>query len=422
MDRVSNNLLTNNFMQDVNRQQEGMARVQKQLSSQSKNLLPDDDPVGIAQYMHQRTRNNDLNRFERNITFSKGRLDLTETSLRSVTDLLQRARELAVQGANGTYTGEERKDMAFEINELLKQTIDVANTQYQGSSLFGGTSSEKQAFNIETGKIVNPLTGELSSGEDNITKVHYQGDSSGRFAEVGRGEYIQTNITGNDAFFASNQTIVSGTSGSGYVANRDQVIRIDGVEIPIKTGDNLQAVSDKINNAKLSVHASIDNSGGQNLLTLQTTNPHQIYLEDLGGGSVLQDVGLIDSAVSAPPTNYSPTAVVYENSIFDRLIQLRDSFYNNDAEGINRGIGGLDESLTSNTTQVTKIGAIQARVDGSSQRIEQQKMYTAEVISQLQDVNVPEAITNLKKWETELQASLQIGAQILPRTLLDYLR
>lgn len=422
MDRVSNNLLTNNFIYDVNRQEANMSRIQKQLSSQTKNLLPEDDPISVSEYMRQRTRHNDLERYDRNINLSKGRLDLTETSLRGVTDLLQRARELAVQGANGTYNGEERKDMAVEVNELLKQAVYLANEQYQDMSLFGGTSSEKQAFNIETGKVIDPKTGAVSSGTDNILKVNYQGDNNAHFAEVSRGEYIKTNINGNEAFFASNQLIVSGTSGSTYVANRDQTIRVDGTEISIKTGDNLQAVVDKINHAKLSVHASIDNSGGANLMTLESTTPHQIYLEDLNGGNVLQNLGMIDSAVSAPPTNYAPTASVSQDSVFDRMIQLRDSLYNNDGEGINRGIGGIDEALSSNLTQIANVGATQRRVESSASRISQQKQYTTEVISQLQDLNVPEAVTNMKKWETELQASLQIGAHILPKTLLDYLR
>lgn len=423
MERVSNSLLSNNFLHHINKQQEGLKNIQNKLASHTKNLLPEDDPVSVSQFMKERTKLNDINRFERNINFSKGRIDATEYSLKSLDEVVKRAQELAIQGANGTYSKSDRYNMAVEIDQLLQQAVEIGNKQFQGEGLFGGTNTNSQAFTVEKGSITDPSTGLTISDSNNIQKVSYQGDNSYHFAELSRGEYVKTNVLGSEAFASRNQTIVSGTDGSNYVATQNQTIRVDGKKIDIKIGDNAQAVVDKMNMAGLNLHASIDNTSGQNLVSLNTSIPHQIALEDLNGGTVLSDLGLIASGGSANnPNMYAPTANVYTSNIFDELINLRNGLYHNDSEVINKQIGGLQESENNILNHVAKIGALQSRLEKSQDRLSQQKLYTQEVISKLNDLNVADAVVKLKNWETELQTSLQIGSKLLPKTLLEYLR
>ncbi len=422
MDRISNNYARNNFMQNVNRTEKAMEHINKQISSQKKLFLPEDDPVAVAETMFQRSKLNDISRYKRNVDFSKGRLDHTEGKIKEVNELLNRARELAVQGANGIYTREETEKMGAEINQILNQVVLISNSKYKGESLFGGTNSGEEAFKITHGKVKNSSSLEMAWGESAITKVEYQGDIGNRYAEVGRGEYLKVNITGNEAFWASNQTIVSGTPGTGYIAPNNQTIRIDGVEIEVKAGDNLRTVADKINQANINVRAEIDNTSGQNLFILKTTAPHQMNLEDLGGGTVLQDLGIVSSSVAKPPYNYSPSASVHGESIFDKLISLRDSMYNGNTERINAAIGGIDESMRNTLHNLAKVGSIQNRMTSVENRLEDQSVYANEVLSSLNGLDMAEAVTKLRNLEREHEAALMIGGRLLPKTLLDYLR
>lgn len=422
MNRVSNGLLRNNFLHSMHRQQSDMQKVQQQIASQRKLVLPEDDSVATSEYMFQRSRLSDIGRYKRNINFSKGRVDLTEQKLREANTILIKAKELAVQGSNGIMTADDRKHIASQVNQLIKEMVRIGNSQYKGESLFSGNRTDVQAFKVTYSKVVNPETGKLLWGESNITKVEYQGDIGNKYAEVGRGAYVATNMTGNKAFWASNQTIVSGTPGTGYVATQDQLMRIDGVEISVKAGDNLRTVADKINKANLNVRAEIDNTTGQNLLILRTTVPHQVYLEDLNGGTVLQDLGMISSSVAKPPYNYSSSAAVHGESVFQRLIQLRDSLYANDISKVNKGIGGVDQSIQSVLHRLAKVGSVQKRMEENSTRLDSEKLYTNELISTLNGLDMAEAVTKLKNIEMEYNAALQIGAELLPKTLLDYLR
>ncbi len=422
MDRISNNLIRNNFLHNMNRHQTGIEKVNKQIASQKKNFIAHEDPVGTAEIMFHRSKLNDIERYKRNINFSKGRLDYTESQIQSVNSLLQRARELAIQGANGVYTKEDTQKMGAEVNQILEQVIQLANSKFKGESVFGGTISNEEAFKVSHGKIKNPMNGQVEWGETSITKVEYKGDIGKRYAEVGRGEYIGVNVTGNEAFWANNQTIVSGTPGTGYVAKSDQLMRIDGVDIRIKTGDNIRTVADKINAAHLNVRAEIDNTSGQNLFILKTTKPHQVHFEDLEGGSVLQDLGMVSSAVARPPFNYAPSAAVYGNSIFDELISLRDGLYTGSTDRVNAAIGGMDQSLKSIHHNLSTIGSIQRRMESTEVRLDTQTVYAKEMMNSLNGLDMAEAVTKLKNLESEHEAALMIGSRILPKTLLDYLR
>ena len=147
-----------------------------------------------------------------------------------------------------------------------------------------------------------------------------------------------------------------------------------------------------------------------------------MWLEDLNGGSVLQDLGIISSAVAAPPYNYSTSAAVHGDSVFDKLISLRDALYSNSVEMVNASIGGMDQVLNSVQHHMASIGAIQNRIENTEARLSTQKLYSAEMMNRLNGLDMAEAVTKLKSLEMEYNAALQIGAKLLPKTLLDYLR
>jgi flagellin len=75
-----------------------------------------------------------------------------EGALSEVTNMLQRVRELAVQSASGTYQNADRAYMQSEVTALTNQISDVlANTQFNGNTLFSTTAGTDVTFDIQTG-------------------------------------------------------------------------------------------------------------------------------------------------------------------------------------------------------------------------------------------------------------------------------
>ena len=84
---------------------------------------------------------------QRGIDAASRRLTATDTALSGITDLVQRVRELALQGSNGTLSATDRGLLAAEISELREPAISLADTRgSDGERLFGGAAGAGPAY------------------------------------------------------------------------------------------------------------------------------------------------------------------------------------------------------------------------------------------------------------------------------------
>ncbi|MDH4127412.1 MAG: flagellar hook-associated protein 3 [Spirochaetota bacterium] len=421
MIRITSNYMSNNMMRTLRSQNKELDNLQNQISSQNNIQAPHEDPTGTAMLMLYRGKIDEFTRYEKNIEDSTARLNFVDVKLQEINTYLQNIREEAIKGANGTLTKSDREKIAVQIEQYLRQVVQVANSKFKGESIFSGHQTNKEPYKLEYGRIVD-------TGDPIISKVNYNGDIGTHYREIDRGEYLGINLSGNRAFWSSDQRITSQTVATGYMAvskNPErpyQIIKIDGVEVRIDDGDNLQTIVSKINKADIPVKAEIDNTSGKDFLVIQTTRPHQLWLEDDQGGSVLQDLGIIAQGGAYPPNNYAPSAIVQGDSLFDSVIQLRNALLNNDTNGINRNIGSIDQSMDNLRNNIAIVGTKQKRLEIANERTSKNIVYAQDIYSKIQGVDVAKAITDLKNVELSHRAALQVGARILQPTLLDFLR
>lgn len=422
MIRTTDIMKNNNLVQNLGRHSYEMDKVQNQLATGKKIRSPADDPSAATNQMYFRTRVAELNQFEINLVDAKSRLDHVDGELASVTDILQRVRELTVQAANGTYQGDDgfelKNAIAKEIDQHLRGMIEIANGRdATGRPLFGGHVTERLPFEA----IEANLPGLKGVDVKNwITTVQYRGDIGRQLHEVERSQYIDTNIPGNKAFWGTNMTLTSNVDASGYTAASEQSFRIDGVEIRVSSGDSMDDIIDKINNSGLEVQAS---RVGQDNLSLHSTSPHQIWLEDSEGGTVLRDLGLINDQNPNPPNNYSQSAVVSGASMFDVLIKLRNDLLTKDQLEIGgRDIANIDETLKNVLRYRAEIGARQNRVEEHTKRVSWDNTHMQELLAKSEGIDFSEAVVKLKWLETIHQYALNVGSRIISPQLMDFLR
>ncbi len=421
MYRVTTNYMSNNILRTMGNHNRELDRLQRQISTQDKIHAPHEDPTGTALLMLYRSKMVEFKRYEGNIEDSTARLNFVDVKLQEINAYLQSIREEALKGANGVLTKSDREKIAIQVEQYLRQIVQVANSKFKGESIFSGFQTNKEPYKLEFGKV-------YGHGNPVISKVSYQGDVGIHYREIDRGEYLGINLPGNRAFWASNQRITSQTVATGYIAiskNPEQpyqAIKINGVEIRIDDGDNLKTIVDKINKANIPVKAEIDNTSGHDFLVLQTTRPHQLWLEDDKGSTVLQDLGIIAQGGSYPPANYATSAVVQGDSLFDKIIELRNSLYSDDINGINRSIGGIDQAMDNLRNHLAIVGARQKRLDIAQERTSKNIVYANDIYSKIQGTDMPKAITDLKNVELSHQAALSVGSRILRPTLLDFLK
>lgn len=414
MNRISTSMPNDNTQFHMRRQESERRTLLNQISSQQRIQAPRDAPLSAAHATRFDSVSTRLQRYSRNIEYAQDNARVTEGHMRSAVDIMQRIRELAVQGAHGTFTPDDTRQMAVEVDELLEELVEIANSRNgTGASIFAGARSRSTAFQVLRGNV---------DGADGlrITEVLYNGDITANRAEIGDGAFIDLNIPGNDVFWAENQTVSSNVDVTGFVATEDSVMHIDGVEVRINEGDSVFAVMDRINASGAAVRARLDpvNDG----LVLETTTPHQMWLQD-SEGSVLEDLGVIAPGGGRPPENIATGASVFGGSLFDMIINLRDDLLEGRQVDVGgRSLAGIDVGLNNMLGRLARLGAQDSRLSVTYDRITRVHGEIRNQLSREVDIDMAQAITDLRMMEHSYQAALGAAGRLLPQTLLDFLR
>jgi flagellar hook-associated protein 3 FlgL len=414
MQRISTNMPNDDMQYHLRLREWKMNELNNKMASQTRIKDLRNDPVAAAKSVKFQSLITRLNQFSKNMETMQGNNSVAEGYLKEGMDILQRVRELAVQGANGIYSKEEFAYMGQEVDQFLKEFISLANSRAgDGTTLFSGYRTRVEPFKIEMGHV--------AGGEgQKVTGVTYIGNTGRNVAEISDGTYEQANYPGNYVFWAENQAIYSSKDSTAYQVQQDSVIRIDDKAIQLKAGDNISAIMSKINDSDVSIRAQMDPV--QNSLILKTTIPHQIWVRD-EQGTVLSDLGIVAVNGKTPPLNIDNAATVFGGSIFDMIINLRNSLYDGSMKQVGgAGLRGMDDAISNIASHLAEIGSRDNRLEATMRRVADETIAMTDMNSKEVDLDLSQAITDLKMLEYTHRAALDTAARIIKPTLLDYLR
>lgn len=187
-----------------------------QLAAQSGRRVrkPSDDPLAASMATRERIIEQRMQARQRGVDAAETRMDAQDGALSEVGSILQRARELTLQGTNDTLGAGERASIAVEIRALRESIVGLGNTQANGDYIFAGFASDAPAFDA-AGAFV---------GDNNVPRV-----------EVADGVRIDSGISAEDAFglggpddlFTVLDDLATGLEANDEVAIRAQLVRID---------------------------------------------------------------------------------------------------------------------------------------------------------------------------------------------------
>lgn len=123
-----------------------------------------DAPSQLAEVHRLRAATADQQMYGENASRATGILDAMDTALDSSTSILRRAREIAVEMANETNSGDERAEVAGEVSALRDSLVNMANSSYDGRYLFAGTAYASLAFDDTGTYLGNTLTPTIDVG------------------------------------------------------------------------------------------------------------------------------------------------------------------------------------------------------------------------------------------------------------------
>ena len=144
MQRISSQMNNNNTQSNLRLQESRLNKVNNQIGSQQKIQQLRDDPLAAGHMVRYQSYLTRVNNFEKNALTLSDQFSVRESYMTDSLDIMQRVRELAVTGANGIYNKDDLKNMATEVDELLKALIQNANAvSSDGNSTSANTNPSK---------------------------------------------------------------------------------------------------------------------------------------------------------------------------------------------------------------------------------------------------------------------------------------
>ncbi|MBT3234803.1 MAG: flagellar hook-associated protein FlgL [Bdellovibrionales bacterium] len=185
MTRVSDNgsLASVNF--SINKVKERLQNLQLKGASLKNITRPSDNPVNNIEVLTLDAIKTNNAHYLRNAEFAKLQLSTTEYALQDLTDLMVKAKELAVAQASDLYDAQSRKNVSNEMIQLKNQALAISNRQIGHRRIFSGLKT---------------LTPPFDSNQN------YQGDTGKINLEISKGFFVPINLNGHEVFVGGNSS------------------------------------------------------------------------------------------------------------------------------------------------------------------------------------------------------------------------
>lgn len=397
--------------------QQALFKLQNQLSTGRKVLTPADDPVAAAQALVVTQAKDRVGQFSENQGYAKSALGNLDAQLSSLADLIQNVRERALQGGNDTYSDEQRGFIATELQARLDELMAIANADDgTGQFVFSGFQGNVRPF---------AASGAAATAPALASPIAYSGDEGQRLIQVSEARQMPVNVSGADLFMniaAGNGDFLASVGGNGGGINQGTgKIDVGAVTDPSawRTGLNANGAYEIVFSAGGAQYSIYDDSS--NLLSGPTAfTPGQTIT--LPGGQV---------TISGQPAAGDTFDVApVKQSLFTTLqnligtLQTATSASFTPTERANRvaaEIANLDQSLD-NLNRVradvgTRLKELQQLGDSSADI----DLQYAQTLSELQDLDYTEAISNFTQVQIQLEAAQKSFVQTSRLSLFDIL-
>lgn len=262
---------------------------------------PADDPVGYSQVLDIDSTLSQLGQLHDNINTGLEWLTNSETVLDSVLNTISEAKQLSIAATNGTYNDEDYQTAALQVDELLGQLVDFANTNVNGHYLFSGTMTDTLPYTQPP--------------------VVYYGNDSAFTVSTGISSRVEVSYTGNEVFGE-----VTDANGDGF-----------------------------------------------------------------------------------------------DDDLFSLLIRMRDDLANNSGGDLAAIMGELDAHFETVNNTISDVGIKAKRLETKESVVSDFELTLTEQKSNIEDVDLTEAATDLALRETAYQAALSATSTIISISLVDYM-
>jgi flagellar hook-associated protein 3 FlgL len=338
---------------------------------------PSDDPLAATRVLQARTEISNGQQFLKSINQAKTFLEFTEQSLGELTEVVNRAKELALSQANDPSSSPNtRQATASEIDQLFSQAVQIGNRKLADRFLFGGFKTTHPPFDAQ---------GQYS-GDNGEIKISVQKEGSVAMNMPGSRIFLGRDVKAPaTAGPGPTQTFIAPSSGPGAKAPEAPGTSPTRGPASLPSERAVGHVSDQILN-KRSDHA-----------------PKEAAPEESSSAS----------SSGVPGGGYN---------VFHVLRDLSTALRADDKETIQESLNDLDGTLSQVVLARAQLGSRVSTMNSAVESIQKDQVEEKTLQSNLQDVDTFELVSDMNKTEGTLKASLATSGKLIQPSLLDFLR
>lgn len=391
--RVTNAMMMQNFLWDLQNINLNLLRSSEQVVTGRRISRPSDDPVGTSVSIGLRSELVSLTQFVENITIAQHRLEGADSKLNEVDFALTRVIQLIEQAASDTNLGTTRKNIAVEIQAITTQLLSSADTTVSGRYIFAGTLTTRtsliagsvpdnpdgRVYNVQSLTATgNGVTGSSITDYSTVTEHVYQV----RFTDAA-GAYEVLDLD-------SGATVQTGTL-NGAAAD---FLAFDGLRIDYDVTGGFPATTDV-----WSISPNYTYNGTTDGLEIQVDESSTV-VQNVTGAQAFGNTG---------------------NNLFDDLVALRQALLTDDSTVIRSSIDTIRARFDNITQTRASVGGRIAHMREFGESTSRRSLGLITQLSNVENVNIAEAITSLNQSQIALSAALQTGARLGQLSLFNFL-
>ena len=366
----------------------------EKLSSGLKINKAADNATGLAISEKMRSQIRGLDQAAQNTQDGISVVQTAEGAIEEVGNIVQRMRELAVQGANETNTGSDRAKISEELTQLHEEIDRIAeSTQFNGKDLLNGTNTVR----VENGHTITKET--TGTDANKISNIEIQDGFD--FDDLGTEVKIKTIAANGQAQGTPEKIEILGAANDKYKITADG-LQTDG---KINAKSTITITDSNGKSIKFTVgNADINQANDIKLGTKAATT------ENISGKEISLQVGANTSdsqTLKVKIENVSTKSLGLDGDTITKM--AKEGKKGTDAA--NTMIKSLDKALERVNTSRANLGAMQNRLETTASNLTTSNENLTAAESRIRDVDVAEEMMNLSKLNLINQAAQAMMSQ-----------
>lgn len=397
---INHNLSALNTYNKLNYNTNAMNKSLEKLSSGYRINSAADDAAGLAISEKMRGQIRGLNQASSNAQDSISMVQTAEGALEETESILQRMRELAVQSASDTNTDEDRANIQDEVDALVDEINNIANTtEFNTKKLLDGSMGKAvtaATTSIETNKSLAAGAGTDVATSTVLTALT---DTAGNSLGIVAGDTVTIEYMQDGAYQSSTVTVAAATALSDLAVTADYGLTVDTDGNVLAT-----AAAGGTTNAVYGLTMTVTDASGNKRTA--ATNALSDYTQTQGaenvrlnGSSTILIGANTGQDISIDIGNMNASSLGVENIEVDSQKKA------------NIAISVIDTATATVSSARAKLGAVQNRLESTINNLSASSENLTSAESRIRDVDMASEMAEYTKLSVITQAATAMLAQ-----------